>query len=324
MSDYLFDKSGDDPEVAELERLLGTYAHRAPLRAPPPPRPRRRRARAAFALAAIAALAAALVLWRREGVRSGESADCREGGSGFTFSALGGPARCGGDAATRGALPVGTWLETPGGTLADVRVPDLGALTLHEGSRLRLVGAGPGERRFELARGRVSARVLAPPRLFVVDTPAAAAVDLGCAYDLEVDATGHTHLRVTSGAVSLEGRGLRSYVPMGAEVVAAPGRGPGTPLASDASAALRQAVARFDAGDLGAGPALVAAAGPRDTVTLWNLLLRTAGEGREAAFRKLDEVSARPPGVSEAAVLAGDPEALEDWRRSLDGAWMAH
>ena len=31
MSDYLFDKTGDDPSVAELEGLLGAYAHRAPL-----------------------------------------------------------------------------------------------------------------------------------------------------------------------------------------------------------------------------------------------------------------------------------------------------
>ena len=37
-----------------------------------------------------------------------------------------------------------------------------------------------------LAHGRLSARVTAPPRLFVVDTPAATAIDLGCAYDLAV------------------------------------------------------------------------------------------------------------------------------------------
>ena len=35
MSDYLFDKTGDDPAVAELEGLLGVYAHRTPLREPP-------------------------------------------------------------------------------------------------------------------------------------------------------------------------------------------------------------------------------------------------------------------------------------------------
>jgi len=41
-SDYLFDKTGEDPAVAELEALLGGYAHRAPLREPPPRRRRHR------------------------------------------------------------------------------------------------------------------------------------------------------------------------------------------------------------------------------------------------------------------------------------------
>jgi hypothetical protein len=323
MSDYLFDKSGDDPEVSKLEDLLGAYAHRAPLRPPPPRRPRRRAVgAAAFAFAALAAL---LIVWlRREGGRGGEADGCRAGVSGFAFSVLDGPARCGGEPASAGALPPGAWLETAGGAVADVRLNDLGALTVFGGSRLRLVGSGPGEHRFELERGRVSARVLAPPRLFVIDTPVAAAVDLGCAYDLEVDGAGRTRLRVTSGAVSLEGRGRKAYVPRGAEVVATPGRGPGTPVASGASDDLRRAVERFDAGDPRAGPALVAAAGPGDTVTLWNLLDRTEGEGREAVFRKLDEVSPRPPDASEEDVLSGRPEALESWRRSLDSAWMMH
>lgn len=323
MSDYLFDKSGDDLEVSELEGLLGIYAHQAPLRPPPPRKPRRRAiVAAAFAFAALAMLS--LVLWQRKGNDGHERVGCEAGAKGFAFSVLGGPARCGGEPMAEGSLPVGTWFETGGGSVADVRIRDLGALTVFGGSRLRLVGSSPSEHRFELERGRVSARVLAPPRLFVIDTPVAAAVDLGCAYDLEVDAAGRTHLRVTSGAVSLEGRGRKAYVPRGSEVVAAPGRGPGTPTRSDASEELKRAVTRFDEGDPRVGPSLVAAAGPLDTVTLWNLLERTDGEGREAVFRKLDELSTRPPGVTEEDVLSGRPEALEDWRRSLDSAWMTH
>ena len=54
------------------------------------------------------------------------------------------------------------------------------------------------------------ARVVAPPRVLVVETPAADAVDLGCAYALEVEADGSTRLSVTSGQVALEaGEGKR-------------------------------------------------------------------------------------------------------------------
>jgi FecR-like protein len=321
MSDYLFDKSGHDPEIAALEAALGAYAHQSPLR-PLPPRPGpRRRAIAAAALACCALVAAiAFALWHPG---SGAAPGCPAGGDGFAFSVLGGPARCGGEPTSAGSLPVGAWLETTGDAVADVQIADLGALTVYGDSRLRPTGSNPAERRFELVRGRVSARVLAPPRLFVIDTPVAAAVDLGCAYDLEVDADGRTHLRVTSGAVSLEGRGRRAYVPRGAEVVATPGRGPGTPVATGAAEAFRRAVERFDAG-AASGAALAALAGPNDTVTLWNLLSRTEGEGREAAFRRLDELATRPPGVTAEDVLAGRPGALEDWRQDLDSLWLAH
>ena len=32
MSDYLYDRSGDDDEIADIEAKLGVYAHREPLR----------------------------------------------------------------------------------------------------------------------------------------------------------------------------------------------------------------------------------------------------------------------------------------------------
>ncbi len=148
----------------------------------------------------------------------------------------------------------------------------------------------------------------------MVDTPAASAVDLGCAYELSVEADGRTRLRVTSGAVSLEGPGAAAYAPMDTEVVAAPGRGPGTPVALSASAALRDAVARFDAGDRSAVPAIVAAAGPADTATLWNLLARTDGEARAAVFARLDALSPLPAELSADAIRAGDPDAIARWR----------
>jgi len=316
-SDYLFDKTGEDPAVAELEALLGGYAHRAPLREPPARRRRHRSITAMTAAVLVMAAVAAIVIWRRDDGAAG----CPSAGAGFAFAVAGGPARCGGGVALQGTLPVGAWLETPGGAVADVRVADIGQLTVYGDSRVRLVGTGATGHHMELARGKLAARVTAPPRLFVVDTPVASAVDLGCAYELAVEADGRTRLRVTSGVVSLEGHGLVAYAPMDTEVLAAPGRGPGTPVAITAPDKLRAAVARFDGGDPAALRAILEVALARDTITLWNLLSRTAAADRAAVFARLDELSERPSSVRAEDVLAGDPGAIERWREALDDDW---
>jgi len=316
MTDPLYDKTVDDPGVTELENLLGDFAHRAPLRELAPRRSWRAPLLGAAAVAAAAAVIALVVL------RRGSEGDCPSGGGGFAFSVSRGAARCAGSVASRGTLPVGGWLETAGGAVADVRIADIGDLTVYGDSRVRLVDTGAGGHRLELARGKVAAHVTAPPRLFVVDTPVASAVDLGCAYELSVDGDGRTHLRVESGAVSLEGHGLVSYAPLGTEVVAVAGRGPGTPVAADSPDAMRAAVARFDDGDAAVLGELLALAGPRDSFTLWNLLARTAGTDRAAVSARLDQLSPRPAWIAAEAVLAGDAAALEQWRIYLQMRWL--
>lgn len=337
MTDYLFDKQGEeDPEVAKLEQLLGAYAHREPMR---PVAARRRWVGPAAGVAALAAAGAvAFMLVPRDAAPTSAlpmislptislppttpAAACAPGSEGFAFSTDEGTVSCGGTATGEGVLPIGEWLETSAEVSTALEVADIGGLIVHGGSRLRLVGTGPDEHRLELARGRVSALVLAPPRLFVVDTPGASAVDLGCAYDLAVDADGRTHLEVLTGAVSLEGNGLVAYVAAGTEVFAVPGRGPGTPIAIDADQPLRDAAARYDAGDSTALSQLLALADERDVMTLWNLLGRTEGEARGAVVRRLDSLHRRPSSVRERDILDGEPAALETWRESIEGTWL--
>ncbi|MFV8755063.1 FecR domain-containing protein [Nannocystaceae bacterium ST9] len=319
MSDYLFDKQGEaDPEVARLERLLAGHAHREPLR-PSAEAPRRRWTSAAMITVLAAAATLAFVLVRPDPTPS-PGAVCGPGGPGFAFASEGGAARCAGAATGAGVLPIGEWLETSDEVSARLEIADIGDLTVHGGSRVRLVGTGHDEHRLELAEGRISALVVAPPRLFVVDTPGASAVDLGCAYELAVDDEGRTHLQVTSGAVSLEGRGRVAYVAAGNEVFALPERGPGTPIALDANRPLRDAVARFDAGDSSALEQLLALATERDVFTLWNLLGRTEGEARSAVFHRLDSIQPHPSTLRERDLLDGQPEALEVWREQLESS----
>ncbi|HEX3762644.1 MAG TPA: FecR family protein [Kofleriaceae bacterium] len=317
MTDPLYDKTGGEPELVALEAALGDFAHRAPLRELPPRRSRRPAPVVAAVIAAAALAALAVIVVGRRG-----DPGCQVAGAGFAFAVDGAPARCAGSPAERGTLPVGAWLETAGAATADVRIADIGHLTVFGDSRIRLIDTGAAGHRLELARGRIAARVTAPPRLFVVDTPVASAVDLGCAYELAVEPDGRTRLRVTSGAVSLEAHGVAAYAPMDTEVLAAPGRGPGTPVALTASAALRDAVARFDAGDRSAVAAIVVAAGPGDTATLWNLLARTDGEDRAAVFARLDALTPVPADISADAIRAGDREAIARWRDALVGRWM--
>ena len=322
--DYLWDRTGDDPDVAALEAQLGGFAHRAPL-APLPPR-RSRRGRAwlgAGVIAVIAIAAVVLLVLRRPSAARGA---CGEGATGFGFAVTGAPAQCGGQAVVAGTLPIGAWLETPRGTTAVVQVADIGAVTLRGDSKLRLVATSATQHRLELTQGTLSARVLAPPRLFVVDTPAATAFDLGCAYDLSIEPDGRTRLVVTSGAVSLEGHGRSAYVPMGAEVHTIPGRGPGTPVATGSDPALVAALDRYDhSGPDAASAALtdvLARTGDRDAITVWNLLANAAPAERARLMARLDELAPRPEWCLDADVLAGQPQALEDWRVSLAGGWL--
>src|SRR6185369_6764891 len=102
-----------------------------------------------------------------------------------------------------GELAVGEWLETDGNSRAQFAVSSIGSVDIDENTRVRLLETQPTEHRLELARGKMSAHIWAPPRLFFVNTPSAVAADLGCAYAFEVDDEGSSLLRVTSGWVAL-------------------------------------------------------------------------------------------------------------------------
>src|SRR5207253_7821011 len=127
------------------------------------------------------------------------------------------------------------WLETDSSSRAKISVGRIGQVEVDPNTRLRLVQTRLTEHRLALARGRMQARIWAPPRLFFVDTPSAEAVDLGCAYTLAVDDAGGSLLQVTSGYVAFVRDGRESKVPAGAVCVTRPGIGPGTPYFADAS-----------------------------------------------------------------------------------------
>jgi len=228
----------------------------------------------------------------------------------------------------KGRLAVGEWLETDGSSRAKIEVGSIGNVEIDPNTRVRLIETKPTEHRLELARGKMSARIWAPPRLFFVDTPSAVAADLGCAYTLEVDDSGASLLHVTSGWVALQLKDRESMVPAGAACATRPGIGPGTPYFEDASANFREALNKLDFGGVVDVPDLqrplqvvIAESRPRDTLTLWHLLYRVEGKDRELVFDRMAALSPPPKDVTRAGVLQLDDKMLHLWKGYLENSW---
>lgn len=318
---YLWDRGSPvDPEIAAMERALQPlrYSGKAPAL---PPRARRPallpRPAAWVPLAAAAGLVLAVGL-----IRALAPAD--PSAAGWEIASVSGGATIDADpVAAAGHLQVGRWLETGSGAEVRVRHDEVGALTIGADSRLRLVAERSGtEHRVELARGSLEALITAPPRLFFVDTASAVAVDLGCAYRLEVDETGNGLLEVLLGWVALERQRSIATVPMGGACRLRAGLGPGTPWFTDATARFRDAVQLFDdrSGPAGALAVLLEEARGRDTMTLWHLLPRVDGTERRRVAERMIAL-AGPPDAPMEAILGLEDQALRAWWSELEPAW---
>lgn len=220
-------------------------------------------------------------------------------------------------------MAIGEWMETDAGSRARIKIGAIGTVDVEPNTRMQLLAARPDEHRLNLAHGTISAQILAPPRLFFVETPASTVVDLGCAYTMQVDQSGVGELKVTSGWASLEWGGRESIVPAGASCPTRPEVGPGTPAFDDASERLRQALLSFDfeGGGTGAVDIVLAEARGRDTLTLWHLLSRVDTAERPRIFDRMVALTPLPPNVTREKALALDPETLKLWREELAWTW---
>jgi hypothetical protein len=217
-----------------------------------------------------------------------------------------------------GRLAVGEWLVTDAFSRARLTVGTIGEVLVEPNTRVRLLEAGAQKQRLHLALGTVTAFILAPPRQFVVETPSAHAVDLGCAYTLEVDASGGGLVTVVAGWVSFEHQGRESFIPAGARCATRPGVGPGTPYFTDASYAFKNALTLLDlASDQATRRTHLAEVLPEarreDAFTLWHLLARLEGAERDAVYERLAALVPPPAGVTRAGVMSGDRAMLDRW-----------
>lgn len=320
-SDYLWDRSGRDPAVERLERLLAPFAlgpAAAPLKTMRAVAPARHRMRGALALAAAASLLLAVTGWVALQWRI-----AWPDGSPWPVQAVQGEVWIDGQRLLgAGALPVGATIATADDGVASVRIARIGVAQLGPGTRVQLQRTRRGGHRLRLDEGTLWSRVWAPPAHFGVHLPAAEAIDLGCEFLAHADRDGSGWVSVRSGWVLLDGVGHEVLVPAGARVRLAPGGLPGLPHDERASAGFIAAlhdiesIAIPDAIDDARLARLLGAARPADAISLLSLLARAP---RLADGPLFDHLQRHWPTlvVDRAAVRAGAPHALEPWWQAL-------
>lgn len=217
-----------------------------------------------------------------------------------------------------GRLHRGEWIETDARSRAALIVPELGQVDVEPNTRVQLVESRLQEHRLALEAGAIHARIWAPPRLFYVQTPSALAIDLGCEYTLTVDSTGGSRLHVQFGYVALEHEDRRAVVPAGSMCLTRPDMGPGTPFSEHTTAEFREALIRHDfASEPDALDDVLARASTTDVATLWRLVQTVRPTDRRRVYRRLTALTAAPEGVSTAAALRLEEEAVDAWDHQL-------
>jgi hypothetical protein len=331
--DYLWDASGPgDPEVQCLEKMLVNFRHTDTVPVFPVSTVEKKENPFAGLLSRIwlpcfaAAAMVALVLTASVIIRRGAYPTVNT--PGWNVERIEGTPQIGNQFITaengNARLRVGQTLETNASSRANISDEDLGEVKVDPNSRVRLLQDDNNRKRIQLDVGTIHAMIWAPPGQFVVDTPSAVAVDLGCAYTLQVSPDGSGTIRTTLGWVGFHLNGRDSFIPAGAMCPTRPHVGPGTPYFEDASEALQNALAELDFGAVSpemrttALKVVLSEARPRDALTLWHLLFRTEGRDRKLVYARFASLVPPPPGVGRDGVLQLQSAMLDAWWNALN------
>jgi hypothetical protein len=339
-NEYLWDGSGEpDAEVAKLERTLGKFRHagRPPelpegFAAPQETKTAVGGARLWFQFAAVAA-SVLLVLSAWMGLRPLNEMPASAVGWGVLQVA--GAPRVGANTIARpgekGTLRIGQTLETDRESRASITVSAVGQVDIDPQTRLRLAESRSSRTRLDLERGTIHAMIWAPPGEFLVDTPSALAIDLGCAYTLHVDDSGAGLLRTSMGWVGFRLNGRDAFIPAGAVGETRPGIGPGTPYFEGALPQFRAALEQFDFAKLSDSERsaqltiVLANAHKTDALTLWHLLSRASVADRGRVFDALNAAVSAPTSVTREGIERGEQTMLDAWWNVLGfddiGVW---
>lgn len=215
---------------------------------------------------------------------------------------------------------LGKTVTTDANQRRELALKDIGTITLEPETTVTWVASSNKEQRVQLDRGTIAAKVIAQPRVFMVDTPVTRAVDLGCEYTLHVAANQRTELHVTKGRVSLEDGKNLAVVYAQMKSSQSPRSAPRVPWPDDAGDELEELIRQADVErDASALQRLIDkpcdakghCLGPfEQNLVLWHLAMRLDLIGRRAALAKLAESVPLPADL--------DPEAFELSRPAME------
>ena len=330
--DYLWDGSGEpDPEIQKLETALGRFRHNRPAPAFPEipmAKPSRRLWQIpAFQFAAAAAcilvIAAAIFVF----IQHKPNSEVTNMAAAWQVTRVAGTPRVGSQELTpqrdKGKLAIGQTLKTDSQSQANIRAEELGEIDVEPNTVLRLPESGAGLHRLALDRGTIHASIWAAAGEFVVNTPSAVAVDLGCTYTLHVDDSGDGTLQTTFGWVGFKLGNREAFIPAGAACHTKKNTGPGIPYFEDASEDFRSAVARLDAENStsqyrdAALQIVLAKSRKPDALTLWHLLSRAPESDRSRIYNRLAQLVPPPAGVTREGIMHLDQNMLDLWWNAL-------
>jgi len=294
-NDYLWDGSGEpDAEVQQFEALLGRYRSAAPM--PDFRRVAVMRRRFPWPVAIAAALIfcviglASLVYTPRNSWRATE--------------------RSGVAIVPHAVLRTGDVVRTGNGTVR-LQSPAIGTLDLGANTTVRLIENGQNRHRLALAAGTIHATTTSPPGIFVIDTPRAEAIDLGCEYTMSIVPAGGGELHVIAGWVDLTRTYEQSLVPAGASASISPDGELTAPVFDDAAPQFRAAVYGFvQSHDVAT---IVSLARTRDALTLLNLFRLATPDESVILYDRLNQLVPAPASIAR--------EDVRDWRPVVTEAW---
>ncbi|HKE26664.1 MAG TPA: FecR domain-containing protein [Bryobacteraceae bacterium] len=297
--DYLWDRSGPpDPQIERMERALEPFRFHRRSERLNRPAPRARHWLWAAAAAAVVLCAA----WLSRGSLAPAAPTA------WQVAGVEGTARLGSNGAQVAmAVRSGQVVRTGNRSQVTLEADPVGRVDLGPDSELRASTSS----NLLLRRGQLHAFIWARPRDFVVDTPSASAVDLGCEYTLNVNDTGDGRLRVSLGWVAFQYGQHEAFIPAGAECVTRRRSGPGIPFYEDASDRFRRSLEIYEDGSAAALPAILAEARSRDGLTLWHLLTRVAPSDRGQVFDRFARLVTLPAEVTRDAAVRGDPHTID-------------
>ncbi|HEV7573937.1 MAG TPA: FecR domain-containing protein [Thermoanaerobaculia bacterium] len=289
--DYLWDKSGEpDAEVQKLEALLGRYRSAAPT-------PDFKRVAAIrrlpvwpFAIAATLIVCAILGALRFYTPANRWRAIDASGVADVPHS----------------ILRAGDIVRTERGSVR-LQSPAVGTIDLGANTTVRLIENRSKRHRLALAAGTIHAKTTSQPGVFIIDTPKARAIDLGCEYTLTIVPNGGGVLHVILGWVDLTRGYEQSLVPQGASASIDSEGSLTVPVFDDATPAFHAAMRNHDM------PMIVAHARMRDAFTLLNLFRLATPDERGILYDRLNDLVPAPPSITRQSVRYWTPSSTELW-----------